>query len=54
MVRFLHIPDIIKFFYFFFSFLELYVHVKIFLVMSGRFPVFIRLTSSRQWITCLA
>ena len=35
-----------------FVFLELYVRVNKFSVMSGRFPLFIGLTSSKQWITC--
>ena len=39
--------------FFFRLFLELYVHVNKFLLMSGRFPVFIGLTSSKQWITCV-
>ena len=34
-------------------FLELYVRVNKFSVMSGRFPLFIGLTSSKQWITCV-
>ena len=53
MVRFL--PNIcFSQVYFFRSFLELYVHVIICSVMSGRFPVFIGRTSSKQWITCFA
>ena len=37
----------------FVCFLELYVRVNKFSVMSGRFPLFIGLTSSKQWITCV-
>ena len=34
-------------------YLELYVRVNKFSVMSGRFPLFIGWTSSKQWITCV-